>query len=244
MTAVNMMVQPAARAGYVIADGAHTSPDGRLVEISPKLLYGAKRLPWAMGLTGNLHPRHMLEEIGKEQLASFKQFRKCLPNVMRRALQRVADTVNGDHCAPSIGIKGVIWDFARKRPIGFVIHSDPAEFAPGTEAFTWYETAWSITAADGADTVADHLGRAADLTDPGSFDPFADGLALVAAQRERGVTPTSPALDRSIRHRIGGDIDCAEVTKRGVLVWQIGSFKDRLGEIIDPSHAAAPLVAN
>jgi hypothetical protein len=231
MTAINMMVQPKARAGFLISDGAHTLPDGTVCELAPKIIHGAGRFPWAMGITGNVHPATLLHALGEANPINLKQLVKRLSEAIREAMRRTAVK----HAMPLddvlCGVRGVAWDFARKRPIGFVLVSDPAALLPGAIAFAWHETAWNITATPGAASPGDILGREVDITDPASFDPERDGLALIVAQRERGVIDTMVGLEPG-HCRIGGEVDLTEVTKHGVRVWRIHDFGDVVGERI------------
>lgn len=232
MTAINMMVQPKARAGFIVSDGAHTLPDGTVCELSPKVVSGTGRFPWAMGITGNVHPVTLTYALAALNPLNLKQLTKRLPEAMRNAMRQTAEKHTMPLSDVLCGVRGVAWDYARKRPIGFVVVSDPEALLPGATAFAWYETAWNVTATPGAASPADILGRDVDLTDPASFEPEADGLALITAQRERGAIDAMPGLEAG-HCRIGGEVDLTEVTKHGVRVWQIHDFGDRVGGRIE-----------
>jgi hypothetical protein len=134
-------------------------------------------------------------------------------------------------------VKGVAWDFAQKRPVGFLMQTADGEMAGGEAiaAFTWYETAWALGTHESADALLD---RPVDVTDPDSFDPETDGLSLITAQRCRGAIDITPGVIPGF-FRIGGEIHLTEIRKTGVQVFAIGDFPDRVGELIDPATTAA-----
>lgn len=233
MTAINMVVQRKARAGFIISDGAHTHPDGHLIENSPKIIHGVGRFPWAMGVTGNVHPRTLAQALGEMNPLTYKALRKRMPWALHRAIQLTADTTTTPIEDITVSVTGVVWDFAQKRPEGFTMTSRRDTHMKGIEPFEWMCGDWIIAGAE-IGSPEQQLGRPVDLTDPDSFNPESDGLALITAQRRAGITPTNPACDTSVRHRIGADIDLTEVTKTGVRVWKIHEFPDVLGERIRP----------
>ncbi|MFD1950680.1 hypothetical protein ACFSGX_07860 [Sphingomonas arantia] len=232
MTALNMMIQRRARAGYIISDGATTAPDGTLLGNSPKIIMSAGRFPWAAGVTGSVPPASIHAELGKANPVSLKQLLCRLPGAMRSAIQRTARDTSKDPADLDLALVGVAWDFDAKAPSGFIIQSRAGIITPDAEPFVWYETDWNLAGGEIGSDAAAQLGRACDLTDPKSFDPERDGLALIERQRRAAITPTTPGFDTSCRHRIGGDIDMTVVTRTGVQVWCIHKFPDVVGEPI------------
>lgn len=240
MTALNMFVQPKARAGYIIADTAVTDFEGRLVETSGKVAINTGRFPFAIGISGNVHPVTVATAIGNAGLTSLKQLIKHLPAIISRAIQEGAAIKGVDAADLAILLKGVAWDFKAKRPIGFVIASD-GNLLEGAEPFTFYETDWNITRCDGSASPAEMLGRVVDICDPASFDPTEDGRALIIHQYQQGAAVLLPGLEGSTPFRIGGMADLVEVTKKGVKVWGIHDFGDTIGQHISPrAEATAP----
>lgn len=97
-----------------------------------------------------------------------------------------------------------------------------------------YQTA-ECTDAHGTDVhVSKLLGRPSELFDAVTFDPHVDGFRLVEAQRASPQTNLTPGVDSSVCYRIGGEVELTEVTRRGVKVWCIGTFPDKVGQRIQP----------
>jgi hypothetical protein len=100
--------------------------------------------------------------------------------------------------------------------------------------FEAVEVDWMAYSRDGLDAEA-LLGRPVDMTDPRSFDPDTDGLALMEGQRQLfrwGPNSTSPKCCR-----IGGGLEQAIVTKRSVQLYALHDWGDRVGEQIGPEEA-------
>lgn len=239
MTALNMFVQPKTRAGYIIADTAVTDLEGRYIENVGKVAINTGRFPFAIGISGNVHPVTVATAIGNANVTSFKQLVKHLPAIMSAAIRDSASVKGVEAAALAILLKGVAWDFKRKRPIGFVCATDE-RLLEGAEPFTFYETDWNITRCDGSATAAEMMGREVDLCDPASFDPTEDGRKLIIHQYQQGASVLLPGLEASTPFRIGGGADMVEVTKKGVNVWGIHDFGDTIGYPIAPASAEAP----
>lgn len=118
-----MFVQPKARAGFIVADCAITDEDGLLCEACSKVVFNTGRLPFAIGITGNIHPVIVAKAIGAADFKSKKQIIKGLPDAMQTAMATAAagGAVTGGE--PSLLLRGVVWDFAEKRPHGFMMSS-------------------------------------------------------------------------------------------------------------------------
>ncbi|MHA6768084.1 hypothetical protein [Sphingobium ummariense] len=230
MTAINMMVQPKARAGFIIADTAVTDEGGQLVDSVGKVAIGTGAFPHAIGITGNVHPVTFATALGTADARNLKQLMRRLPAIIRSAIaehERIKGT------AGMILLKGVAWDFRRKGPMGFVMTSD-ASLLAGAEPYEFYETAWNVTLCDGAETASEMLGRPVDLCDPDSFDPEEDGRKLIMRQYLRGGTSLLPGLGEGTSYRIGGEAHLVEVRKAGVQAWTIHDFGDEIGKPIVP----------
>jgi len=233
MTAVNMIVQPKDRAGFIITDCAYTDRAGRIDAIGCKFVGTMNRLPWAFGITGNVKADDLAHALKQSNPTTMKQLIRRLPDALRYAVARI-DATSEDR---GVGVlRGVVWDYAAKLPHGFMIHSDPEVCGmPGTEPFSWYKSSWALTLNDGQVTPADVLGRDVELTDPDSFDVAVDSIVLVARQRANPCNVTTPGLDPTVRHRIGGGVDVIGVTKLGVQAYRVHTWQeDRVGEFINP----------
>lgn len=233
MTAINMVVQRRARAAFIMADTAITDEDGKVIDFTGKVALGTGRFPFAIGVSGNVLPRVFAAALGEANPANLKQLMKRLPDVMRTALRRQEMDCRAMEGDCYMLLRGAAWDFARKQPVGFVMVSDGALF-PGAEPFSFYETEWCVTLADGATSLGDMLGRDMDPTDPAQFDPETDGVQLMIEQHRRGASPLMPGLRPQTPYRIGGEAQLIEVRKTGVTVWAVHDFGDELGQVIDP----------
>lgn len=233
MTAINMFVQPKGQAGYIVADCAITDPDGNFREACSKVAYNTGRFPFAVGVTGNVHPVTMAKAIGAANITSLKQLIKRLPDVMRSAMAATADDGVLALCDVQLGLKGVAWDFANKRPVGFVLVSDPMLF-PGCAPFVFYDSDFALTKWDGAESVAEMIGAGVSITDPAQFDAAIDGLKLIEKQRQEPMVISLHNVDQSIRHWIGGGAHLYCITKHGVTAELLRDWQDPIGKPISP----------
>lgn len=237
MTAINLVVQPKARKGFLISDTACTDTEGRLETTCGKVIFGGGRLPWAMGVSGNVDPLTVAQVAGEETALSLKQLFKRLPAVMRRALD--TGTPPSGTIAHLLFI-GAVWSMKQNRPVGFMMSSHEHLGLPGQRPFEVYlvNALWL-----GGGKASDWVGRDVDVKDPASFDPAIDGLTMVRAQRAASIACPVPGMAQ-VPTRIGGEIILTEVTKGGVKNWAIHDFGDPIGMRIDPARlGGAPKVA-
>ena len=235
MTALNVFVQPKARAGYIVVDAAFTSDDGCVTEIGSKVVQGGGRFPWALGVTGNVSAVAVGRELLTVGVASLKQLERRLIPAMHRAIAATAAAFP-DTPLVNCGVRGVAWDFAAKKPIGFTVMSHPDLLIPGAAPFTFYRCDAMVTC-DHVDGLAGLLGRPLDLVDmrdPERFAADTDGLALIEAQRRTPYVCTIPGVDASVKHRIGGEAHLVTVTRHGVRIEGLREWSDRIGERIMP----------
>lgn len=216
-----MVIQPKARAGFILSDTAVLDDDGIIRTFGGKVVAGTGRFPFAVGVTGKLHPLALAEAIDDAGARNYKQLQKRLPDILRSAIAAA------EHGHAMAVLKGAAWDERRARPVGFILSSD-STLLPAADPFTVYETAYNFTLADGAASLADMLGRDADPTRPDQFDPEQDGLKLVMAQRSAGAASLLPHL-HGLRHTIGGEVLLTEISKSGVKTWTLHDFGDQLG---------------
>jgi len=237
MTAINLAVQPARRAAYLISDCAFTTPDGRLDRIAGKII-SFERFPCAIGMTGNLD----LAALGRALLALDARNLRTLLLGLPQALSRALGDTLAMHTGMSEGwgmLKVAAWDARRKRPAGYLIATD-AQAAEAVLGPEWgaYQVAECSSAHGTHEHISDLLGRPCQLEDAATFDPHVHGYALIAAQRQRGSLNITPGIS-DYPFRIGGEAELTEVTRRGVRVWGVGTFPDKIGERINPQLAPA-----
>lgn len=229
MTAINMFCQPRGRAGYIMADTAVVSYDGIYVESCSKVAISTGRFPFAIGVTGNIHPMALLPVIGEADCKTLKQLIKRLPDILRAA-EKVAAQTLGD-IEPSIAFKGVAWDFARKRPIGLQIANN--RLVSDHEPYQLYEALYSVTMHESAQSIEELTGGA-DCTNPDQFDPEIDGLRLIENQRMGG-TPTSLPGATRVNCTVGGEAQLYTITKHGVTCHALREWPDEIGKPLSPS---------
>lgn len=235
MTAINMFCQPRGRAGYIVADCAVLDTAGIYREACSKVVVSIGRFPFAIGITGNIHPHRVIKVMGDADLKSIKQLVRHLPEILHRAMEAGRESLNG--LQPMLALKGVAWDFARKAPVGFVITSDPAVM-PGSEPFVFYETAWNFTRPASVSDAADLFGEGVDPTDPAQFDPDADGLRTIETVRQMGQDCLIPGMEH-VRHTVGGEAQIFTVTRRGVVCHCLREWPDEIGRPLDPHRSPA-----
>lgn len=135
MTALNIFCQPRSRAGYIVADTAVLDAQGAYRESCSKVAISMGRFPYAIGVTGNIHPRALLPIVGAANCKTLKQLIKRLPDILDQAIGSAAKTLGS--FAPEVTFKGVAWDFAQKRPVGFQISNN--RIVADHEPFQLYE---------------------------------------------------------------------------------------------------------
>ena len=233
MTAINLAVQPKRRAAYIISDCAYTAPDdARVVRIGGKII-SFERFPCAIGITGSIDIIATARALFALDARNLRTLVAGLPKALRTAV-RETQAAHPEFGEVFGSLKVAAWCSRRARPTGYLIHSTAeaamAMLGPGWGA---YEVAEAKSSAATHQQPSELLGRPCDLDDPDTFDPERDAFALIAAQRAGGALNITPGCD-SYPYRIGGEVELTEVTRRGVKVWSMGKFPDRVGERIDP----------
>lgn len=232
MTAINMTIQPSARAGFLITDSAVTDEAGKLLEICGKVIFGTGKFPWAMAISGSVHPHDVTQAAGMIGPTNYKQLVKRLPDIVSIALDLAA--AKGAIVKPHLLLIGVAWSQREKRPVGFSIASHADILPDGMTPLTVYEMKWVTTGLE-LGSPSDQVGRQVDIMDPASFDPAVDGLALIQKQRSAGVRcPVEGVAD--VQSRIGGEVHLTKISKRGVSTFAIHDFQDVVGEMINPAQ--------
>jgi len=236
MTAINVIVQPRARAGFILSDTAITSSDGRVIEHCGKIIYGVGSYPWAVGVSGSVHPAVILQEIGALNPLSYKQLVKGLPDALRRAVAKQACLQGCPEADLAITIAGVAWHFGEKRPVGFAVTSRLGHVYENVAPFEFYGLASSVTGVEN-DSVR-NLITCRDLTDPMAFNPENDGVELMKLQRAMPLQAQDARAQQG-HYRIGGEVLLTTVTKRGVATKALHDFGDQIGAIINPNAVDA-----
>lgn len=232
-----MFCQPKGRAGYIVSDCAVLDCRGVYREAVSKVAISTGRFPFAIGVTGNVHPHDFVHAAGAANVKTIKQLMKRLPAIVADALDR-ARARNSD-LDPALALKGVAWDFAANAPSGFII-SSTADMLPGAEPFVVYDTPWNINIHRNAATMADMLGEGIDISDPDQFDPAIDGLRLIESQRENGTPCMLPGME-AVTDTIGGGAQLYKVTKHGVTAELLRDWNDEIGKPLTPSIAPSLL---
>ncbi|GAA4222222.1 hypothetical protein GCM10022253_30220 [Sphingomonas endophytica] len=233
MTAINLAVQPARRAAYIISDCAFTRPDGRIEKISGKII-SFDRFPCAIAATGNVNVAILARALYNLDAANLRTLVTGLQSALKRALDETVAAAPPDAEGWAI-LKVAAWCARRKRAVGYIIasHDDAAAaiIGPGWSSYQVAEVRHS----HGTHVhVSELLGRQCELDDAATFNPEADAFALVAAQRATPQLSITPGVDQEVPFRVGGAVELTEVTRRGVRVWLMGEFPDKVGELIAP----------
>jgi len=220
VTAVVSMIQ--GDRAYLLVDTAWTADDGRLMALSPKMIQGTG-FPWAIAISGNLHPSALITEISRVEPKNARQLANALPRVLRRTTEKAAEIGQ----PLSIGLTLAAWSGKAKRPAIIIVDNDGGHFGAFTQPFEPVEVDWTC-----GTEPADILGREVSLSDPASFAPRTDGIALMDGLRRRHAWAWREGA--AVAHRIGGGLQLATITKRGVTVEDLRDWQDKLGKLIDP----------
>lgn len=239
MTAINIVLQP--DAAYILSDAAFTAEDGTLLAVRQKVTTFPQfrtALTWS-----GFGPVSDLED-GIDRIASLVA--TIRPQTQRQLLEAVPSIVKSMHAenitrmpagcqAHTYGVAlfGVFWSEGDGEPQAFTAHSDAAALGPGYRPYSIARLLQFITApAEGMDAsqVAQEVfGRHVEFSEPGSFHPEVDGLALLEAQRH-----FKGALGGWCDHGVGGFAHLAKVTADDVSDRILKVWPDRVGQIIDP----------
>lgn len=94
MTAINLAVQPAKRAAYLISDCAFTAPDGTIDKIAGKII-SFDRFPCAIGVTGNIDLACLAVALEAIDARNLRTLVKGLPGALKRAVEAVRASHGG-----------------------------------------------------------------------------------------------------------------------------------------------------
>ena len=224
MTAINCV--PQGKVGYLYTDTAHTHLEtGEVVFLGPKMLIG-RSFPWAIGITGFTSALgHLMTATNVEPPKNVVGLVRALPDIVARTVELAGAPIPGDN--RSLGLTVLVWDARKGCTRVFLIDNDGSMTGGlGVSPFEAVEVDWSATGA----APDYYLGRQVNVRDRRSFDPHADGIALMEGQRrEMRWGPTPTALKCA---RIGGEIQVAKVTGAGVQHSILHQWPDFVGERI------------
>lgn len=235
MTAMTLIVQSKRRAAYLIGDSAITDTGGRVLALQSKLIQLA-RFPAVIGITGSVDTFALGAELHAADPRNLTGLIRVLPGCLRRAIDRTQTAC----LTPSTTIVGLLkvaaWSARAARPIGYVLCSDPAlAAAMGGAEWQVYEATSSLSAAEAP---AHLFQKLTDCENPALFDPELQAFDLVQYEREASQLCMTPGAAGDV-YRIGGGVQLAKVTRRGVSITPMGEWPDQVGTMIDPARTPA-----
>lgn len=212
---------------YILTDMAMTNEDdGRLSMIDSKFVVGSS-FPWGIAVSGNLNPHALVRQL--ERLNPRNP--RSLVRSMTTALEQMTeDAIREGNRRPSCALWAAMWSARSKRPVIACMDNNGDQFAPLVPPFTFVEPEWIMS---GVGTPETMMGRPVNLCDPASFDPAADGIALIQAQRIANVWQTAAGPC----YRIGGGAQLLTASRQGVAIETIHTWPDKVGFPINPSFS-------
>jgi hypothetical protein len=194
-----------------------------VVGLQSKLLIGTN-FPWALASSGqSLAPTALAAAVDRAMPRNVATFVKAMPAILQECIAALeAEGITN----PPLALTLAVWDARLRCTRCFMIESDGTALASlGVAPFTATELDFTATGRG----IGELLGRDLDPTKPGSFDPDADGQALMEAQR-RELRWTGSA-GRQIAC-IGGELEQAVVSRAGVEVYSLIRWSDSVGQPI------------
>lgn len=226
MTAMNLIVQPKARAVYLLTDTAVIRKrDGALVDFIAKVVpvRAAGQVVAAIAVSGRLEVEFLKAEMAKVGPSSVQDFLDRFPDVFRRTEAAIMAKAEGGSMAAVVAA----FDHSRSLPLGFGIANDNSLFAPSHRPYELKRLAQHITEFSPENVQL----RQTDFRDPAVWSPERDGLALIEAQR----------LDLGFageRYSIGGKAVLTRLDASGITSKVLKEWPDRIGRPIDPHNRA------
>lgn len=227
MTAMNLVVQEAAKAAFLLTDTASIRPEtGQVICFEPKVTavqIGDAAFA-AVTSTGRMFARHLQPFLREIRASSLADFARAIPEAFRAAELLSIDEGGSGSMAAAIAA----YDAKRGRAHGFVIGNDrtlfstlytPYRAVPATKHFTDFVPDY--------DQIADKV----DFCDPLQWHPSEDGIALLEAQR---------ADPFPFGYGVGGEAVLTRVSAEGISHKTLKAWPDRVGCKIDPAAAEWP----
>lgn len=220
MTLVAATIQ--GKRAYLYGDRAWVDDrTGVMVADETKLFVG-QRFPFVVGssMTG-AHAIDLCHAITKLDVKNVRSLIAALPLALQEFQRRTSDK-------PNAGLRLVVacWDARLQKPriLAATTMLDGLEAWGPTGSVVEFESYFGLT-----QSPSELLGRVCDPRDPKSFDPDEGAVAIFEAARRQPVRNAITGLEY---HGIGGGIDQAVVTKRGVTTYGLQDWPDEVGKPI------------
>ncbi|NVE93375.1 hypothetical protein [Altererythrobacter lutimaris] len=219
MSLCNLIVQD--EAAYLVTDSAFFDETGQVLMHEPKsiLIDGVPVVISAVGSGHILAKVHIAcLEVFAKQAFTLDRFKQVVKRVYERDGHNPAQEMTRWIAA--------YYSAELSRAFGCYFFTDPADGEPEANAWRWYPKRAMIlpyvepVEVWGTDTTID-------ITKPENFNPRADSMKFVQAQRK----PTEWASGRN-GIGVGGEIRITKVSAKGVEEWKLHEFDDRVGEVI------------
>jgi hypothetical protein len=229
---MNLIVQPRARAAFLITDTAALRADKSISEFRPKVveLRVNDGLWGALAVTGHMDAIYLRNAIRAAPPSDLKSLLAGLPDALRRAMDAHAARHPDAGASRSAAIAVALYDAAASDVRGFLMGSSPVMLpGAGLAPFVLHPVLKHLT--EFGDRCPFH--PRADITNPAQWSPERGGLRLIEAQRRDEFM----RADGSIFYGIGGRaivtrVDASGVTHRTLHNW----LADREGSHIGPGE--------
>ncbi|GGC23016.1 hypothetical protein GCM10011371_08380 [Novosphingobium marinum] len=232
MTVINSFVQ--GDRAYLLTDTAWLeSGSGKLLMSHSKIIEGGA-FPWALALTGDAHLYIVRALIEERRPRSAREFVETLPATIAEVRDAVRDPTF------TMGVRLAAWceDTGKARIFHLDTDADRCAFLgidPWEVCEIFAFAPLSTDHANPVDRITAEVGKDITpevLTDPGRFDPEADGLRLIEAQRRHLRFPVKGSEPVAV---IGGSAQLTCVSREGVAskilrIWG----GDEVGEVLRP----------
>lgn len=229
MTIANAVAQ--GPKGYLFADTAWIDSDtGTLIAKHTKIFRG-RHFPWAVAVTADGDPlawAHAMQDRPEPRYAD--ELRKWLVDVVNEYEATTASR------AKALKLLAVAWDGRAKRST--VMMASTASACP--DFLRPYEIAEGESLFGMVLDMEAMFGREVDFTDPRSFDPETDGLKpFLHARRAPLMRQAGSLFAAGACGGFGGEVEMAEISRRGVRLWRLHDFGDVVGAPIPIEGAPA-----
>lgn len=230
MTALNLFVEK--EASYLISDTAWIDRDGCMQHSVQKFVDCSWIGPLAIGLNGCVDGRLIVEGLRRRKISNVDDAIGCLGELLEEIQDQRRDGLD-----PAMGLVVAAVSELTGEPTGFVVSNDNDRIFGPVEPFVAHEIEnfWRSSPNDEA--------RFRELIATGGYRR--GGIPLLGTELVRSLRKVS--FDDAAPHpyRVGGHILLTKVSARGVEVFALGAWPDRLGVPIDPvlplDQLAAPI---
>jgi hypothetical protein len=206
---------------YLLTDKAWVRDNGEVHWIDSKFLVGGA-FPWGVAFTGSILPQALVRAITPHAPRNARM----LVDTLVAALRTVTAEADAEgNKGASCGLYSIMWSARTKQPAIICVDNDGASFGEHTDPFRPFEVDWIM---GGVGDPSSLLGRPVNMTDPTSFDPKVDGVALMKAQREVNFWPTPLGP----RKKVGGGVQLMSLSRRSTQYEDLHTWPDVVGELI------------